>query len=298
MLSSLVEFHFPMDTHNRVSAPEAVEEFFGGVLDYEQHGPDRLLSEAMKRLTRQRAFSVINFPTNKDDFAAFCTQFGNLMPSYGNAELQDVFGIGDVIFNPKKAEGEQLPKERLGPLPFHTGRAWAVQRPRYLAMLMKSTGTIGNDPGLNGESMLLRSRDAVAELRVRYPDDASEDFLQLLSTAVRFKADHVLEEPDTYPLIFNSANTAEDEDICFRYKINILPILCSTRESLGLSSRYINALERFDEVVQTTDQSLIYQMLPGHLTFVDNARIAHGRRSVQPVPGSSEVRHLLNAQIL
>ncbi|MDA0376272.1 MAG: TauD/TfdA family dioxygenase [bacterium] len=287
-----------MDTPDRTSTPEAVEEFFGGILDYEQMGADDLLREATQRLIRERAFLVVNFPTNKIDFAAFCGQFGKLLPTYGNKELQNVYGIGDVIFNPKRTEQDQLPKEKLGPLPFHTGRAWAAKRPRFLAMLMKQAGSIQNANGSNGESMLLRCADAIADARLRYPTEASSDIETLLSTPVHFTADHVVEDDAETPLLFHPEDTEDEYDIAFRYKINILPILTSTRKALGLTENYIDSLRRFDEVVHTTDQSLVYQMKAGHLVFIDNARIAHGRRSVQPNPESTDVRHLLNAQIL
>lgn len=126
----------------------------------------------------------------------------------------------------------------------------------------------------------------------------SEDLILLLSTAIRFHADHVLEEPDMYPLLFHSTNSLEESDIGFRYKIDILSILQATREALGLSSSLMEALGRFDGAINTTDRSLVHQMKPGDLTFIDNMRIAHGRRPVQTPSGASRVRHLFNAQIL
>lgn len=74
MLSSLVASPFPMDTPDRISSSEEIEEFFGGILDYSRLGQDALLVQAKQRLLRNKAFSVVNFPAQKSDYANFCPE--------------------------------------------------------------------------------------------------------------------------------------------------------------------------------------------------------------------------------
>ncbi len=300
MLSSLVASPFPMDTPDRTSSSEEIEEFFGGILDYSRLGQDALLVQANQRLLRNKAFSIVNFPAQKSDYANFCSIFGELLPTYREQAEGDVFGIGDVAFKPFVASGERFATERLGPLPFHTSRSWSMQRPRFFSMLMKSTGPLGNPVGQNGESMLLRSSDALRDIQQRHPERYKEDLAVLMQTAVRFRADHLLEDPDTYPLIFPLPDGANEYDYGMRFKNNLVKILKSTREEINDADHFFEVLDRFESVLLTTDRSLVFQMAPGQLTFFDNNRVAHGRRPFTPIETDANLppRHLFNAQVL
>lgn len=288
-----------MDTPNRISSQDEIEEFFGGVLDYSRLGQDALVVQTKQRLLRNKAFSVVNFPAQKSDYANFCSTFGELLPTYREQAEGDVFGIGDVAFKPSVASGERFATERLGPLPFHTSRSWSMQRPRFFSMLMKSTGPLGNPVGQNGESMLLRSSDALRDMQQRHPERYKEHLAVLMQTAVRFRADHLLEDPDTYPLLFSLPDGANEHDHGMRFKNNLVRILKSTRAEIADADRFFGGLDRFESVLLTTDRSLVFQMAPGQLTFFDNSRIAHGRRPFAPIQTDTDIfpRHLFNAQV-
>lgn len=267
---------------------------FGTPIDFGL-GHEQAYELARTALDTNHIAKLINFPPSKRGLADFSSRFGSLMPKYRATGTAPGDYVGDVQFRPDIEAKERLATERDGELRPHTAKSWGLERPRYFALLMLDPGWTNQPAGNNGESLFVRAQDAVVEMSERFPDTADEDFQLLAETPVRFTATHIPDETAYMPILY----AVEGGALGLRYKENMFSVLSRLSQSMPNGERYAQAVERFDQALQTAPH-IETQLQPGELVVMDNRIVAHARRPFVPT-GTSDIgytvinpRHLYN----
>lgn len=250
---------------------------------------------ARRELGKNSIVKVTHFPPDQQALADFSSGFGQLMPKYRTTGTGPESYVGDVRFRTDIPAAERLATERDGELKPHTAKSWGRERPRYFGLLMVDQGWTDQPQGMNGESMFVRAQDAVAEMAQRHPDTAEEDFRLLVSTPVEFTATHLPDPTTNMPILY----FVEGNKLGMRYKENMRTVLTRLAPTLPDGERYVQAVERFDEALQTAPH-IETPLQAGELVIMDNRIVAHARNPfVSQRPDSSGMdvpnpRHLYN----
>jgi hypothetical protein len=245
------------------------------------------IAGAVRELVRtNHAAYVRNFPIDADHFVEFLSMFGEPLPNYGSkseGQATDSYRVHPVINQVRYKEREGAGKfvhERGGELRAHSARSWRKQRPAYFSMLMVDPGWRDQEEGANGESILVRWRDALRLLAEQEPVQSVADLELLSRTRICFPANNVVEETSDLPLIYRLDDPEDEYDYGVRLKVDILDKLDLLREYLDDVEAYAAAVRRFIEAANDPAVRISYPMDSGDLVFVDNNRFGHGRRSI------------------
>ncbi len=255
---------------------------------------------ARQALAANYIVKITGFPTDARELADFSRAFGPLMPKYHATGDTPEDYVGDVRYRTDIAPDERLATERDGELRPHTAKSWALERPRYFGLLMVDPGWIDQPPGMNGESVFVRASDAVQEMGQRFSDSAEEDLHLLTATPVKFTATHIVDEVATMPLLFPIDGGTT---LGIRYKENMLSVLRSMASMIPKGRRYIEAVERLDDALQTAP-CIETPLQQGDLVVLGNRAVAHARRPFQAerTDGTGQIeyspRNLYNIHIM
>ncbi|OGK35798.1 hypothetical protein A3A93_03290 [Candidatus Roizmanbacteria bacterium RIFCSPLOWO2_01_FULL_38_12] len=251
------------------------DEFRLGIpVDYSQ-GSLQASELARKALDKNHIVELTHFPHDQEVLASFCSGFGPLMPKYRATGTTPADYVGDVRFRSDIKLEDRLATEKDGELRPHTAKSWGLERPRYFALLMVNPGWTNQPAEMNGESRFVRAQDAVAEMGLQFPDTFKEDFQLLTSTPVRFTATHIQDETAHMPILFFVDGNGT---LGLRYKENMLSVLTKLAPSIENGERYVEAVQRFDEALQTAPH-IETLLQPGELIIMDNRVVAHARRT-------------------
>ncbi|WP_410670080.1 TauD/TfdA family dioxygenase [Amycolatopsis sp. cmx-4-68] len=239
-------------------------------------------------IAEHRLAYLRNFPLEVDRYVGLLEQLGELCPNYAAGSANEAYrlhpAINVVRCRPVPPGETQRVQEKSGPLPMHSGRSFARRRPLHLAMLMADPGWVDGEAGDNGESLIVRWGDVLAELRHRFPDSAAEDLRLLTGTALSFPASHVDEEPSELPFVYVPGTprpTPVLDDVAARLPQD-LSRLRRAAEGIKDGERWFTAVERFVAVANDPQVQHRYTMAAGDVVIIDNDRYGHGRCNVLP----------------
>lgn len=254
------------------------EDLLGEAFVYPVHGRRDLAERVKAALASRSIVRIRGFPTSPDDLY----HFGGLLsrplrkPAF-KADTSVRAGvlafIGDVRVRADLPEERRLPTQDSVAIGFHTARSSATVRPRYFALLMANQGWTGYPPGSNGESLLVRLEDALAEYRRRYPAQVEDDLRRLVETPIAYKPPHVSGEAAEAPILFD----LENGRLGFRFWQDLVVTMRGLSDAL--EPGYLAAIERLGESLDECPRIIELQMDDGDLLVLDNCRVAHARRS-------------------
>ncbi len=269
------------------------------LIEYEGNRQSSL--EQVGAVLQTNHFALIrNFPLSKDTLAAFCRNFGPLLPAYGTRIEGEEDIVGDVWVNADLNEQERLLTEGNSELGPHTAHAWRIHRPRYFGLLMINPGWRDQEAGNNGESIFTHIDDILSEMKRVYPESFNLDFKLLHETPVELQIRHAEDEIDHSPLLFD----IEDGGIGLRYKGNTLELIAEAIPTIPNGRAYHEALSRLYVTAQHTEARLEVSLEAGDFAFFDNRRIMHARNTFPfSRTGGNEVtevnpRRLYNIHVL
>ncbi len=251
-------------------------------LDYAAMEADALLAGTNTALASESLATIAHFPSDAEALVAFARQLGAPMLRRGTAAAAASSFVGDVRWRPDIEAAQRLPTQTASELSFHTARSFEVVRPRYFAMLMVDPGWIDGRPGTNGESLLVRWRDVIAEYHERYPDTADQDLGVLRRTRIAYRPWYLRDEPSHEPLL---RDEGVDGDVEMRYWEDLLATLPEALQTVTSgedAEAFATVIGRFDAVLNSAHAVIEHQMQAGQLTLVDNRRVAHARRPFVP----------------
>lgn len=237
---------------------------------------------------------VVNFPLDKTVFAEFSKNLGPLMPKYKTTGISPEDYIGDVKIRTDIRPEDRLATERDGELKPHTAKSWGRERPRYFGLLMVDSGWIDQPSGMNGESIFVRTNDAVDEMQRLYPETFEEDFLLLKNTPVEFTATHLKDQVARMPLLFP---ISKNGTLGLRYKENMRTVIERIAPPTQEGKRYIQAVDRFDKSLQTAPH-IETQLNSGDLIILDNRTVAHARNTFLSERVDSNGKNITNPRHL
>lgn len=282
----------------RLSLPRPDRFQLGAPVDY-RLGHETASELAKRALNGNHIVRVTHFPPTQQVLTDFSKAIGPLMPKYRATGDASEDYVGDVKFRPDISSKDRLATERDGELRPHTAKSWGLERPRYFGLLMVNPGWTDQQKGMNGESMFVRAQDAVVEMARRFPDTIEEDFRLLTTTPVSFTATHLPDDPAHMPILF----PVDDNTLGMRYKENMKDVLTRLGLTLPNGDRYVEAVERFDEALQTAPHIDI-PLQAGELVIMDNRVVAHARKPFvsERLDDTEEVyynpRHLYNIHMM
>ena len=233
-----------------------------------------LSSEEAKRIIDKNSIvKIINFPLDRRALADFGSTLGRLMPKHTDKAntIEDFIGI--VRLRSDIEPEERFATQDNSELNPHTAHSWGIQRPRYFGLLMVNPGWRDETQGERGESMYVRLKDALEEMKKQFPETYEEDIQLLRYTKVEFfgkrKGANVSNMPILFPI-------DENGTLGFRYKENMLEDLEELTPFIPNGDRYFQAAQRFDKSLLSS--SHIIQLTQGDLIILDNRLIAHARK--------------------
>ena len=262
--------------------------FHDFAVDCTSLSPGDITAAARESIAEHRLAFLRNFPPTVDRYISLLEQLGELCPNYAAGTANDAYrlhpAINIVRCRPVAPGETQRVQEKSGPLPMHTGRSFARRRPLHLAMLMVDPGWIDGPPGDNGESLIVRWGDVLAELRRRFPGQAAEDLRLLTGTALSFPASHLDEEPSELPFVYvpgTPRHTPILDDVAARLPQDTSR-LRRAAEGIKGGERWLAAVERFVAIANDPRVRRRYTMSAGDVVIIDNDRYGHGRCDVIP----------------
>lgn len=262
---------------------------------YEGMTPD-LVHTVRSALLTDSLVLVSNFPAGRVELSEFSSQLGSLMPKYQktSSNLAEDF-VGVVQIRPDISEQDRLSTEKGGELKPHTAKSWGLIRPHYFGLLMVDPGWTDMQPGLNGESILVRWQDVIKEMQRLHPQTFAEDYRLLTQTNVRFTATHLKDDIADMPIIFPIDSA---EDLGVRYKENMVVVLSRLAPEIPNGRRFLEAVLRFDQTARNCDLRWEFAMAPGDLYVIDNRRVGHARRDFVPFRLDSQGQTQYNPRLL
>ncbi|MDN3260528.1 TauD/TfdA family dioxygenase [Streptomyces sp. CSDS2] len=256
------------------------------VIDCSGRSPEEIEEAALASVAEHRLAYLRNFPIDVDQYTALLSRLGELCPNYAAGSTKDAYTLHEAInvvrCRAPRSEGPERVQEKAGALPMHSGRSFARRRPLFLAMLMTDPGWQDLAPGSNGESLIVRWGDVLAELRTRYPEQWAEDLRLLTSLAMSFPASHLDEEPSLLPFLYvpgTPRRTPVADDVAARLPQDVNR-LRKAAESLHDGRRWFEAITRFQHTANDPAITTTYVMRAGDLVVLDNDRYGHGRQHV------------------
>lgn len=275
------------------------EQIFATELDFCDFQFDALIRAASDRLRSYHCVAISNFPLQVDQFISFLSKFGEPLSNYAAGEKLPAYqlhpSINRVQYQDRATKDKRF-HEMGGPLYAHSARSWSRVRPSYFAMLMINPGWTDNEPGQNGESIMVPWKDVLESLESDNALQFSRDFNLLKETPIQFYANHVQEEISDLPVLYLLPDTKGKLDLGARLKVDLIQKL---RESgTPPSEDYLAALGRFRAAADLPSNRAVYQMQPGDLVLIDNNRFGHGRLSVIPTRQDSTGNLTLNSREL
>ncbi|MGW2055918.1 TauD/TfdA family dioxygenase [Streptomyces sp. NPDC001840] len=238
---------------------------------------DGLVKLVMRRLAERKAALVEDFPTtDPEQFIGFLRHFGRPLENYGTGSSRAAYTLHPHINVVRcTAEGTRV-QEQGGPLPAHSARAFSKRRPKYIAMLMVTSGWPAG-PGASGESTIVRWPDALRQMRESDPGTYDADYALLTQTPIKITAQHVADEWSELPLLYGLDDTGSDDDLGARYSLAILDQLPGIAMKADLRERYAAALARFTHAANHPAARYTHLLRPGQMIILDNNRFGHGR---------------------
>ncbi len=232
---------------------------------------------ALERLNSTHALLVRNFPKDPSLYIEFLSHLGVPLENYskrsslpGNSLHSCINRIAYTLGTENKPGLHHGSNE----LQLHSARSWRHPRPRFLSMYFADAGWIDNPPGTNGESRLLRWKNALKHYQLKFPQQFDTDFQMLSEVSVRFEADNVREELSDLPIIYK-LNETDDFDVGMRIKYNLVEKLRNGSPPVG--DAHLDAIKRLWQVIQDPAIEIAFQAHTGDVILVDNNRYGHGR---------------------
>jgi hypothetical protein len=243
---------------------------------------------------------VKEFPTEVEKFVSFLGELGQVLENYevgaGYGTPQGAYRfINRVRIDPRG----KLLHNCAGALPPHSARSWAIQRPRFFAMLMVDPGCQLGPEGSNGETLLVRWQDALRILQ-QESQDFKQDLELLSRVALPFSANRVREMASHAPLIYGLPDRRHELDYGVRWKYDLREKVEALLPD-AIRTAYLAAVQRLYDVLGDLRVQRQGQLQSGDLVVVDNNRVAHGRRTVRAQrlsDGGANTRELWSAAIL
>ncbi|MFE3583018.1 TauD/TfdA family dioxygenase [Streptomyces vinaceus] len=227
-----------------------------------------------------------NFPLDVDRYIGLLEALGELCPNYAAGSTKAAYALHPAINTVRcrapQSEGTERVQEKAGSLPMHSGRSFARRRPLHLAMLMADPGWQDFGPGHNGESLIVRWGDVLAETRRRHPEHWVEDLRLLTGYAMSFPASHLDEDASELPFLYvpgTPRRTAVPDDYAARLPQNV-DRLRTAAESVKGGERWFEAVLRFKDIANDPAVQQVYEMAAGDVVVIDNDRYGHGRQEV------------------
>ncbi|MEU2246322.1 TauD/TfdA family dioxygenase [Streptomyces sp. NPDC019224] len=260
--------------------------FDSSAIDCSGRAPEEIEEAALASVAEHRLAYLRNFPIDVDQYIGLLSRLGELCPNYAAGSTKDLYTLHEAInivrCRAPQAAGPERVQEKAGSLPMHSGRSFARRRPLFLAMLMTDPGWQDLEPGSNGESLIVRWGDVLAEVRRRHPEHWAEDLRLLTSRAMSFPASHLDEEPSLVPFLYVPGTpryTPVADDVAVRLPQDIGRLRMAA-ESLDDGERWFEAVTRFQQVANDPAVTHRYVMNAGDVVVIDNDRYGHGRQHV------------------
>ncbi|MFD6420674.1 TauD/TfdA family dioxygenase [Streptomyces sp. NPDC060198] len=248
--------------------------------------PAEIETATVTSVADHRLAYLRNFPLDVEQYTGLLERLGELCPNYAAGSTKAAYGLHPAINTVRcrapQSEGAERVQEKAGSLPMHSGRSFARRRPLHLAMLMADPGWQDFGAGHNGESLIVRWGDVLAELRVRFPQHWAEDLRLLTGYAMSFPASHLDEDPSELPFLYvpgTPRRTAVPDDVAARLPQDI-GRLRKAAESVKGGERWFEAVTRFQETANDPTVQQVYVMAAGDVVVLDNDRYGHGRQEV------------------
>ncbi|WP_369260914.1 TauD/TfdA family dioxygenase [Streptomyces sp. R35] len=248
--------------------------------------PTEIEKATIASVAEHRLAYLRNFPLDVDQYIGLLAQLGELCPNYAAGSKKAAYALHPAINTvrcraPQSAGAERV-QEKAGSLPIHSGRSFARRRPLHLAMLMADPGWQDFEPGHNGESLIVRWGDVLAEMRDRHPERWAEDLRLLTGYAMSFPASHLDEDASELPLLYvpgTARRTPVLDDYAARLPQDI-GRLRKAAESVKGGERWFEAVTRLKETANDPAVQHVYVMAAGDVVVIDNDRYGHGRQEV------------------
>jgi hypothetical protein len=227
---------------------------------------DDFIATVKSELTNTGVVRITRFPLCATDYIEFLSAFGKPLGYYGDdaGTHPEHAAIWRIRYEPEAAANGKV-HALAGPLAPHSSQSLRWPRPPYFSMLMVEPGWRDRPPGENGESLLVRWRDAIRLMRT---DPLHADAVTALFSEVPF--------PDEVPrsVAYNLATATNPGDIGVRLKSDLLNHLRSVAPDHPATA----AVERLAEAAAEVAKRV--PLAAGDLLLLDNDRWGHGRESV------------------
>lgn len=243
-------------------------------INYKDHDQKEIIARAKICLEDTSILAINDFPPDPSALLDFSYNFGKPLLKYTKGETDVMDYVADIRLQPNISEDKRRPTQGNSEIKFHTAHSYIVVRPTYFALLMTDQGWLDQSKGNNGESLLIRWKDVIEEFKSRYPLTAEDDLQRLTTTSISYKPWYVEAEPANEPIMFY----LPEGDIGVRYWEGISSTTEESVETINEGYIYLQALKRFDEVVNTCQKTIEYQMDKNQLIVIDNRRVAHARK--------------------
>nr|AGZ94402.1 hypothetical protein [Streptomyces sp. 31A4] len=254
--------------------------------DCSGRSPEEIEEAALASVAEHRLALLRNFPVDIDRYIALLSRLGELCPNYAAGSAKSAYTLHEAVnvvrCRAPQSDGPERVQEKAGSLPMHSGRSFARRRPLFLAMLMTDPGWQDFAPGRNGESLIVRWGDVLAEMRTRHPEHWAEDVRLLTAVAISFPASHLDEPSSELPFLYlpgTPRRTPVADDCAARLPQN-LDRLRKAAESLDDGERWFEAVTRFQAIANDPAVRHSYVMRAGDVVVIDNDRYGHGRQDV------------------
>ncbi|GAA2083161.1 hypothetical protein GCM10009801_43440 [Streptomyces albiaxialis] len=247
--------------------------------------PARVTAAARESLGAHRLALLRGMPPDVDVLVSVLSGLGTLIDNYAAGSDSEAYALHRAVnvvrYRPDSAA--KRVQERDGALPMHSGRAFAADRPRYMAMQMIDPGWSDGAAGENGESLLVRWGEVLASMERADPDGFTEDVRTLTTKSICFPSVNLQDEASRLPLVYVPPTPWRES---VRYDVAArLPQKFARLEQCAPpgrdGDRFIRAARRFAEHADTPGVQMRYALGAGDLVIIDNDRFGHGRCTVR-----------------
>ena len=232
--------------------------------------PCRLAETLARRVAAEGLTLARGFRLSLDHYLAVLSQLGHPLPYYGPNPNEGTHprhpAVHRVRYDAADAERGALHAVD-GCLTLHSAQSLREPRPRFFSMLMIDPGWLDGAPGSNGETILVRWRDAFREMARRNPDSWRE-------TVDILASDVPLTDDVRKPVVYRLADGRDEFDMGVRVKYAM------ERNAALAESRASAALNELLDCAAAPGVIREGQLYSGDLLVLDNDRCGHGRRRV------------------
>lgn len=227
---------------------------------------DDFVAAVKTELVHSGVVRIARFPASAAGYVEFLSAFGEPLGYYGDdaGTHPEHAAIWRIRYEPEAAAQGEV-HALAGPLAPHSSQSLRWPRPSFFSMLMVDPGWRDRPPGENGESLLVRWREAIQLMR---SDTLHADAVTELFSEVPF--------PDDVPrsVAYDLATATDSDDIGMRLKSDLLNHLRSVAPDHPATA----AVERLAKAAAQVAKRV--PLAAGDLLLLDNDRWGHGRESV------------------